>query len=368
MSLYSFDLAKESDDLELRQLMKKIVTPGNIELKFCREPNFFNSLASEGTWHQVMVVRYGDHKEIVGCGVRSVQKLIFNGEAITVGYLSALRLAHEHQGLGLTIRAYRFFRELHQDNRASFYLTTIAHGNDSAKKLLTAGIKDMPRYHSLGDFSTLAIPVKRRYRFVEPMDLEIRTADSEDSSEIISFLNKEGKKRTFSNLYQDKQIFNKNHLFKLKASDVSLAYKKGKLVGVLGGWDQHSFRQVVVCKYNNNLKYWRWLHDIIQKLKGAKKLPKPGKPFHYLLGTLCYIQDWNPDIFCALLEHQLMKNSQAQYHFYLVGMHETEPLLTIARKYASIEYKTGVYLVSWTAPPLLSTHITRPLHLELGCL
>ena len=128
MSLYSFDLAKESDDLELRQLMKKIVTPGNIELKFCREPNFFNSLASEGTWHQVMVVRYGDHKEIVGCGVRSVQKLIFNGEAITVGYLSALRLAHEHQGLGLTIRAYRFFRELHQDNRASFYLTTIAHG------------------------------------------------------------------------------------------------------------------------------------------------------------------------------------------------------------------------------------------------
>ena len=368
MSGYHFDLATEADDADLRRLMRSTVTPGDIEISFRREPSFFQALTSEGYWHQVVTARRNKDHQIVGCGVRSIQSRYVDGVTMPVGYLSSLRLDQGHRGIGLVRRGYCFMRELHQDRKTPFYLTTIASGNDTAERLLTTKLRDMPRYHPYGCYFTMAISPRPYQRYSFAPEFLIRSSRSDDTANIIRFLNDEGSKRMFSNHHSDTSFLGTDKFKSLDLSDVLLAFKGKELVGVLGGWDQHSFRQVIVHRYNGKLHYWRRPYGLIQRLRGGKSLPKEGQAFRYRLGTLCLIKDWNEKIFCALLEHQLMLTAREPYHYFLLGMHETDPLYTVAQRYATVAYKTNLYIVNWGAPPDFYYHTSAPIHLELGCL
>ena len=52
----------------------------------------------------------------------------------------------------------------------------------------------------------------------------------------------------------------------------------------------------------------------------------------------------------------------------MLGMHETDPLLRVARSYAAVEYETRLYIVNWGDAPEVLAHPAEPIYLELGCL
>jgi len=368
LSAFQFELASYSDEPRLRQLMRTVITPGNTELVFPREPDFFSSLATEGDNHQVMVVRKKSNSEIVGFGVRSIQHRYVNGVVTPVGYLSALRLTSQYRGRGLVLRGYRFLRELHQNNPVPFYLTTIAHGNKAAERMLTAGTKGMPHYHPFGSFDTLVIPVRRYPNKRRREDLHLRSAKKSDESDISLFLTEEGSSRNLAHHYAQGNVIGSSHLQGLDHKDLLLAYSNGVLVGILGGWDQYAFRQAVVHKYNGYLRYMRRIYNIMQQLRGASGLPDPGQPLRYRLGALCIIKDWDASIFAALLERQLTLSREGPYHYFLIGLHDTDPLLSAARKYALATYRTGIYAVDWGDGEYPSLTNDFPFHVELGCL
>ncbi|MDP7275637.1 MAG: hypothetical protein QF363_09170, partial [Planctomycetaceae bacterium] len=55
--------------------------------------------------------------------------------------------------------------------------------------------------------------------------------------------------------------------------------------------------------------------------------------------------------------------------FLLVGLHERDPLLGTARKIATHEYCTHLFLACWAdGETLVNLLDDRPVHLELGCL
>ena len=267
MSDYYLDLATEVDDAELRQLSASIVMPGDIELTFRREPSFFKALESEGDWSQVILMRERDENQLVGFGVRSIKSRYVAGSPIPVGYLSSLRLKPDHRGRGLVRRGYRYLHQLHQDTRTPFYLTTIARGNDIAERLLTAKLKDMPRYHPLGSYYTLAVPVRRNRMKLPCTDLEVRPGERADSEKLVRFLNKEGERKLFADYHGTGSILDKNRFHGLAWSDVLLAIRHGELVAVLAGWDQHDYRQVIVHRYNGRLARWRLLYGMYQRIR-----------------------------------------------------------------------------------------------------
>ncbi len=366
MSGYEFELATESDEEALRNLVGSIATPGEIELIFKREPNFFRSISCEGDLNQVAVARSRVNRQIVGCGIRSIQSRFVDGKPMPVGYLSSLRLANGHRGRGLVQRGYRFMQQLHEDGQTPFYLTTVAKGNYVAEKLLTSKAKYLPKYLPFGSFFTLVIQVRRFGFKPSRFGFEIRTATINDAELIVSFLNKEGSKRLFANHYGNTSIFHGDKLSGLELQDVLLAFRGTELVGILGGWDQNSFRQAIVHRYNGRLDRWRWLFNITQGLKGAKSLPKLGEPFRYLLGAFCLIKNWDSNIFRALLECHLIQSNQGPFHYFLVGLHETDPLLATARQYSSVEYETKLYVVTWDDLDNYIHSDSLPIQLELG--
>ena len=99
-------------------------------------------------------------------------------------------------------RGYRYFRQLHADQRAPLYLTTIAQGNERALATLTQGRAGLPGYYPAGDYHTAVIPIVRSARRQTPVPtIEVRPATRADLGRILPFLSAFGPGRQFFPCY-----------------------------------------------------------------------------------------------------------------------------------------------------------------------
>ncbi len=126
-----------------------------------------------------------------------------------------------------------------------------------------------------------------------------------------------------------------------------LARQKSEIVGVIGLWDQSSYKQTVVQAYNDSLRwlgpiYNAWLH-----LSGAQPLPPPGQPIHFAYASFICLAENNPDIFGILLQYVYNLAVERGYAYLMVGLSTRDPLLRVARKYAHIPYYSRLYTVCW---------------------
>jgi len=368
MGRYQFRLATADDDAELRALMAATPMDGRIALRFLREPSFFDAAGVDGTFRQIAVCHDAATERIVGLGTRSTRNMYVNGTSMPVGYLSSLRSLPEVRGKALLAAAYRFLRELHGDERTSFYLSTIAEGNDTALRMLTSGRGGLPTYHPCGELHTAAIPVARRKiaRADAPAGVTIRSAEAKDTGAIIAFLRRVGPAFQFFPDYAEEELFGPSATFRdLKPEQVLLAFKGDRLVGTLAGWDQQAFKQTMVERYSGALRWLRLLYNGWARLRNLPSLPQPGSAFHYIMGALPLVEGHDPKVFEALLKRLLADLSGRESAYLLVALHASHPLLPALARHATACYVTRLYCVSWEAPPVLDG---RTPYLELGCL
>jgi hypothetical protein len=253
---FEFALATNDDERELRQALADCAMDGHISLAFAREPNFFAAAAVDGEFAEVIVARDRARGRIAGMGIRSISPRYVNGHVAPVGYLSGLRVlpAYRRQA-GLVARGYRYLKERHGDGRTPYYLTTIAADNAPALRSIAAGRADLPRYEPLGDFLTLAVNVSRVPRRGRSEGaVTTRLATEADRPATIRYLNEHGPRRQFFPAYREQDLFtDRGMLQKLRPSDIVLATDAGRIVGVLGAWNQSSFKQVIVQRYSRGL-------------------------------------------------------------------------------------------------------------------
>lgn len=370
MNRYQFDLATPADDAPLRRMLAQTPMEGHISLSFCREPSYFQAAVVDGRFRQTVVARDCRAGELIGFGSRSIGKRFVNGQLHAIGYLSGLRLHPAHRNRGLVARGYRYFRQLHGDGRSSMYLTTIAEGNQTGVRILTSGRAGLPTYHDFGRFHTLAIPLRRRASSNGSAGVDIRPAEVADTRQIVEFLREQGSLRQFFPDYEDHDFFAENGvLHGLRPQDLLLAFRKDRIVGTLAAWDQHAFRQSVVHSYGPALRWLRPLYNGWATCRGMPRLPAPGNPFHYLVAALGVVANDDPVVFELLLQALLSRTSCDAADHLLLGLHERDPLLPIARRYQAACYTTNLYLVCWEDGDALRMSLDdRTPYLELGSL
>lgn len=371
MARYEFELATEADDGELRRILAATPMPGTISVTFQREPSYFDAAVVDGSFRQTIVCRDRVAKRIAGFCSRSVRTRYVNGAPQPVGYLSLLRLLSEYRNIGLVARGYKCIRQLHRDGRTGLYLTTIAKGNELAISTLTSARTHLPRYHPAGDYYTVVVPVTQRLtNGAANSDVNVRGATHADLEEILQLLARVGPSRQFFPKYDAADFFERQGTFRdLVPADLLLAFRSGQLVGVLGGWDQHRFRQTVVERLEAPLRWWRPVYNAFATLLGRPTLPKPGQHFDFVTGILPVVENDDPEVFTALLETLLARLAASRQEYLLLGMHETDPLLKLVLHRATTSYLTHVYYVCWADGEAIRGGLDdRPPYLELGCL
>jgi hypothetical protein len=373
MSRFAFDIATPADDAALRELLAATPMDGRISIAFLREPSYFAAAAVEGRAVQVGVARDRESGRIVGMGSRSISERFVNEERLSVGYLSGLRLLPELRGqAALLARGYRFLRRLHEDRNATYYVTTIAADNEVARNILTSGRAGLPIYHPCGDYCTLTMLASRLVANGTPHreTTQIRPANESDRIAILKFLNNNGPARNFFPSYESGDLFTTGGRLRGLAPDrILLAFQGNEIVGTLGCWDQRAFKQIVVHGYRAWLRAARPLHNFWAKLRNRPTLPAAGSTLNTSIAAIPVIRHNDRDVFRQLLTTLLCRMAAQGLPMLLLGLHESDPLLPVARQFSGREYRTKLYIVYWPDErPDLDLLSRRVPYLELGAL
>jgi hypothetical protein len=218
----------------------------------------------------------------------------------------------------------------------------------------------------------VVIPIsRRRHRFrCSDASLQVRQATALDRDCVIAFLQEVGPTRQFFPCLEQTDFFETTSTFRdLAPADLLLAFRRGHLVGTLGSWDQQAFRQTVVESYSSLLGWLRPFYNAWATIRGWPGLVRIGEPFRCLMAAIPTVQDADTGVFEALLEGLLARASGGCADYLLVGLHETDPLLPVARQRAAESYVTRMYLVSWEDGQSFRAQLDdRPFYLELGFL
>lgn len=274
---YTFEIACEKDDGELRELLARNPVPGSISLVYKREPSFFLCNALMGKKSDVFVGRHNGR--LIGFGISSVLDCYVDGEQREIGYLHSLRIDREHRSrFGLLARGFKHFRELDKKNNVPFYLTTIIETNEYAIKIFTSRRLSIPAYIDIGRYTTFAICFRGKAMSVDGTWEVRRVQTTEDLDRAVDFLNKEARKKQFYPCISREDI---TGFPAFDSSNIYVAYKNDTIQGVLAKWDQGGIKQTVVAGYDMKWRLIKPLYNIVSCILRYRKLPAPGEKFNY---------------------------------------------------------------------------------------
>jgi hypothetical protein len=340
------DLATPADDLAIRGLCRREAMPGNITVRFEREPDFSLGCRVTGDDFQVVVARDRDDREVVGVACRSTREVFINGLRQRIGYLGQLRIDQHFRGRWLVSRGFSMLRELHERDPVPAYLVSIVAGNREAEEVLVhKARKSFPSFYRIAEFNTLTISIGREKSPLH-VGLEISAGSSGQLGEIAGFLQKQGAQRQFFPVWTEESI-RKFTSLGLRMEDLRIARRNGEIVGIAGLWDQSGYKQTVVHGYSGWLKAAAPIYNLSALCRGCASLPGPGAKLHGVYAAFVCIANDELQIFASLLREVYRLARSRGFEYLLLGLDTGDPLLPVARKYSHVLYPSHLYLAEW---------------------
>jgi hypothetical protein len=343
-SRFEIALATAADDRELRELLRNSPVPGQISVTFEREPSFFDSCRIRGDFFQACLGRDGKTGKIIGLGTRSVTPAFVNGEATPLGYLADLRLEQQYRGGALIARGYRFLGQLHEDCRTRLYTTVIFSENHAALATIASGRAGLPQYHNQGIIHSPGINIRR----TQPAILagcEIVRGSKDLLPEIVGCLNRNNSRRQFAPIHTEEMFRNRWRHFRIE--DFHVALRGSSVVGVVGCWDQSSFKQTRVVGYGSHLRWTVPLANLARPFTRAPRYPRVGQEVPYFYLGFIGIDNDDLQVFRALLRSAYNAAVGAGYLYAILALHERDPLLPALRDYSLTPFSARLFCVTF---------------------
>jgi hypothetical protein len=344
---FVFELAGPDDDPAIRRLLANNSVPGRVSVTYEREPDYFLGCSTMGRSCQVLVARHQPSGQVVGVATRTIRPLFVNGQVEEVGYIGQLRVDRQFQGRWLVSSGFRFLHRLHEDGRVKGYITTIIEGNAQAQGILIRRARrHFPVYREVDRLCTLAI-ILRKPKPALPTTCEVGPATTAELGAIVAFLRQQGAQKQFFPVYRLEDFDDSRATRGFRINDFVVARHDGQVVGVVGLWDQSSYKQTVVHAYHNWLYWLRPVYNVGLRIGGARPLPPPGRPIDYAYASFICVANNDPGLFRVLLRQVYNLAAARGYPYLMLGLSERDPLLRVARQYAHIPYHSRLYTVCW---------------------
>lgn len=262
-----FSMAAESDDAELRALVREVPMRGEWQMGIAREPSFFACPQPAGIEERVLLARL--EGRLVSVGSWSLRDVWLGGDRARVGYLHGLRMA---EGTSGSIRVLRDgYRRLALESGAeslAAWFTSVDAGNQRARRLFESRLSGLPRYEPIARYQTRVLPVSRRGE-IDPAGGHV------DLEELSAFLNEQGQRYHLA-LRWDAERW--RHLAQqgLLPEDLVQVRRRGRLVAVAGLWDQSPWRQWILHRCPSWVESMRPVAKLLATVLAWPGLPPAG--------------------------------------------------------------------------------------------
>lgn len=342
-----YALATRADDPAIRRLLRENPMRGAISLALEREPDYFRGTDLAGAEDTTLLAFEGGRLRCMGhCSTR---RRWLNGQIRRVGYLGALRLDATAAGrVDILRRGYEAFDDARRASPADFYFTSIAADNVRARRLLERGLRGLPRYDYLTDFTTLVIPTAG-CAGRPPLTLGAAHPD-----ELATFLNAAGRHTQLA------AAWTPDDLRALSRHDLPLDQirvlrdDRGEITATAALWDQRGFRQTVIRGYAPALTCVRPAVNALARLFARPDwhLPRPHSILAHAFVSPLHVAAGHERLlapFLAALGHEARERGIA---YLTLGFSSGHPLLAIVReRFRARAYLSRLYRVRWPGEP-----------------
>lgn len=341
----TFMPASQSDEPDVRRLLREIEIGGDYRITLRREPDAFASSFGLARAHAFVLARNAISGEAVGLCERVVYECFVNGERRLLPYLGALRIAHAHRNRISMLRGgFAALRELPSlAGELPFALTSIAADNTAAIRLLTSGLSGLPRYDWVGDLSTLFLRPRRARRtaaYVTPLK-------PGEYPMLAAFLQGIHARYQFAPVWTTEALKTLQDLG-LPTSSILVARRSGRISGALAVWDQRPVRQAVVHGYPAVVSRFRPLLNLVAPLVGAPAFPVPGRPINMAALSHLAAEEGDIETVHALLDAALGLSWRRGFDVAMIGLGTQTPWCkSIVERYRAVAYTTKLFVVYW---------------------
>jgi len=347
MSQFEFGLSTLEDEPQLRERMAENWMRGNISVSFRREPNYFAGCQVQGSSFQVIKCQEKSTGKIISLGSRLIKPSWINGRVQNIGYLADLRLHQDYRQGTILARGYRFLRQLHEADPVPLYYSLILDGNRAALNNLIGGRSGLPQYQDMGLILTPAIHLDLPKPEIKVAGVNFTRAKNHQLADILRFVQQCHAQKQFAPYYS-LEDFHSSRLRGLTAEDFYLAIKDHRIVGVVAAWNQRSFRQTYIEAYSRKMAIIRPCYNLLAQLTPLKPLPHPGAEIPYFYLAFVAIEDHNPEIFRGLLRMLYCDRAKSESHYFIAGLHESDPLASILGEYRRIEAAGRLFVIYYS--------------------
>ena len=340
-------LASEQDDAELRILFREVAMDGNVRICFEREPNYFRAIQPQGDVRQTVVCIDKDTGILMGAGSRSVSNGYINGRRERIAYLSDLRVREKYRGSRMLVRAYHYLKNLEVDHPATAVYTVVFADNEKALSTIAQGRAGLPKYHDRGFWECAAIRFGKK-SMPRRSGAGLSWANKTDLPSIVDFLNRENRVRPLAPCHSVEDFSKGNRWEGMDPQSICLAKVNHEIVGTLGVWDQHSFKQSRVAGYSPRMKWTAWGSRVAAPILGGPALPKEGRCLRYL--SSCFAAARDRDVFSDLINRVRDEFRGGDSLYLFAGFHERDPLLAAAKEFRHTPFRGRLFTVGESEP------------------
>lgn len=344
----TFAAATDATEPGLRRLLRENPMTGEIHVSLEREPNAFHAAGISGDHYQLMLASGGEPRHVIASGGRFELSAWINGSPQRIGYFGELRA---EGGLRtrrkLLLGSYRKMREFHDAGSVRFYLTTIIEDNHRARRLLEAGLGDMPTYRPLETMVTFTIPARlgaRRRRGSQ----RARPATLDDRDAIVERLAAHGRRYQFQPVWTRETLESPVRCRGLAPDDFIVFPGSGDIRACVALWDQRAYKQTVIRGYAPGLARARPLLNLVAPLAGRPRLPVPGARLESAFLSHLAVEDDDDAALIELVANGCRTAVQRGIDYVMVALAARHPLAAVIRKrFPCHDYVSMIYLVYW---------------------
>jgi hypothetical protein len=342
-----FAFAGMADEADLRRLLRENPMDGAVRIGFAHEPDYFQGTALTGAEDRTLLAR--ENNRLVAAGRCIIQPRWLNGEVRRCAYLGELRLDASVRGRSdILRRGYAFFATEYARDPADFCFTSVVTDNLRARRMLEHGVRGLPRYEPLTDFTTLLLRAKALAKSPPlPAGLQLVAGDAVSVAQLVELLNSHGRSRNLST-YWTVQRFNSLMAHGLRAQDFLILRDAETLVGCIAVWDQRKFRQIVVHGYHPLLSTVRPLANLAGSLFSWPHLPPAGSILAHAFLSPLIIKPRFAHALPRLVSAGVNEAARRRLSCVALGFASNDPLWQeVGHTYRGRRYISRLYTVHW---------------------